>query len=267
MMQLKKLGSALRRETEQLSSKLQAIPMDDLASFRAYMEGKDHPQLYAEDTELRTSMSDLHGALQAVAALQHAMDNQAAALRNEQESWKALGELVSVTGASNAYESAVSEDVVATQINLGAAHVVVSSHIDMFTAELGAPVREINESATGRFENVIRSQKQLYQEHKLKYLAAKKQLVSADSQQRMEQLQAEVSEHKAEWQVLSLSLQKEANELAQELVEKMSAFLSDYGMSRSQHGASLENTLCIADSDAELAKSQAASAAAAQPAQ
>jgi len=270
---MKNLGSRLMAESENLVNKMKEIPLDDLESFQAYIQQKDHPQLYLEDKRLELAMKDLESSLQALDGLEKGIQAYKDALLESCKTTKELGEQISVTGITPSYESHVPETTISLQIHLGACYVIESDETAKYANNVSQSLKTMKRSVDARYHEILIPNKKKYEKMKIHYIKVKKELTTLDikpkpqsstpgsSSSNLEtpntptgptpEVQAildkrrELAEAKLEWETLSEIIMKDASELTEEAVRGVAAFLTDYSQWRQSYLDQIEKTFAI----------------------
>jgi len=226
------LGEKLKRGSQEISQRLNEIPVSDLSSFQAYIQGKDHPDLYLEDIHLHVKLAQLSSVHTTLMNLNQSFTSYRTALRMQSQSEVEIGELVSSIGvqSNSKYESVIGEEFIAKQIAFGALCVVNSNESVSYCEEIGKSIEMLLNQFEIKYKSSILDMKKKYVVIKMEYLKMKK----LSQEKQTVEAENEVKRLREEWNVLSSAIQIEAEELLNEIVKGYSAFLAEYTEIRAQ---------------------------------
>jgi len=248
---LRSLGSSIRRKTEDLSTRLSELPITDVSSLQSFVQGKDHPQLFLEDSQLQVALDELESARDGIKSLLAAMNAYRDAMEASSVSAKALGETVSTATASLESEED-DEEKTRAQIQLGAALIVTAGENGRAVKRMCEEVERKADEIEKHYESVVKELKKRYVLKKVEYLRIKSQisaksekvggvgsgsggaLVGDEAHDEFEQLLVKERASKSEWMLLSGQLKKEAEELSAALASAISKAVLDVGQCRAE---------------------------------
>mmetsp|Transcript_6104 Transcript_6104/g.16246 ORF Transcript_6104/g.16246 Transcript_6104/m.16246 type:complete len:251 (-) Transcript_6104:286-1038(-) len=232
---LRRIGASVRRGTEDLSVKLNELPITDVASLQSFIQGKEHPELYAENGQLEVAIGELECARKGLQTLLSAMRKYRDALAAAAKSSKALGEAVSTATASLETEGD-DEETTRAQIQLGAAFIVTSGDNEKAASSMCASVEQTASELEQHFKGVVTELKKRYTVKKMEYLRLKSQIAETTNTdaERQEELRAKASLSRTEWQDLSCQLKQEAEQLTAAYASAITAAVRAVGSCRDE---------------------------------